>query len=919
MTPFVTQVLKELLARKIPISDYTFILPNKRAGAYLIHQLSQLNTKAIFAPRVLSIEDFAQEVSGISSIDNLSALFEFYTVYQENTPKEERENWEAFASWGQTLLHDFNEIDRYLIDHKKFLENLSDIQVMNHRWNITGEPTSLVRNYLEFWNKLWLYYERLADSLKERKIGYQGLVFRKAAQAIGNYVQDHPGNYVFLGFNALSPAEQQIVQYMLRNHVAEIFWDIDEVFLNDEQHDASYFLRGFKEKWQYYKEHPFQVVASDFKGAKHIQTIGVPKNIGQAKQVGEILASLNPQELRETAVVLGDEQLLIPVLNSLPPQVKEVNVTMGYPLGSAPVSQLFEQLLTLHSVRSEAWYYKEVINFLQHPMVQKITAGDSRKVAEKIRKENLVYLSLQALLEETRPSLHPLIHLAFGDWKDNPGLAVEKLRQLLFYLKDGLNPEKDQLNLEFLYQHNLLLNKLSTLLADYPHVTSVKSLMSVYRELLHVQKVSLSGKPFTGLQVMGLLESRVLDFKNVIVVSVNEGVLPAGKSTNSFIPMDLKRSYGLPSFKEKDAVYSYHFHHLLQRAENVFLLYNIEPGGLNAGEKSRFLLQLELEQQPLHAIKHSLLTPEVRGIRMELREVEKTPAIMDRIKQLAGKGFSPSALTTYIRNPLDFYKQYILGVREPEEMEETVTFNTLGTVVHDSLETFYKRWEGRELRQEDLELAIEETPEEVKRQFIASYTRDPLTQGKNLLILEVVKRYVSNMLKLDLKDLQQGNDISILQVERKLKLELQIPELEFPVFIGGLVDRVDQRKGVMRIIDYKTGKVGQNQVEVVDWEELNTDYDRYSKPFQILAYASMIMAEKTPNVPVEAGIISFKNMKNGFLKFTKRNPVGGRSNGETQISEAILEAFEEQLTRLILEICNPAIPFKEKEIPRKSW
>lgn len=292
---------------------------------------------------------------------------------------------------------------------------------------------------------------------------------------------------------------------------------------------------------------------------------------------------------------------------------------------------------------------------------------------------------------------------------------------------------------------------------------------------------------------------------------------------------------------------------------------------------------------------------------------------MERLRELAGKGFSPSALTTYIRNPLDFYKQYILGVREPEEMEETVAFNTLGTVVHDSLETFYKRWEGRELRQEDLQQAIEETPEEVKRQFIASYTRDPLTQGKNLLIFEVVKRYVTNMLKLDLKELQGGKKISILQVERNLRLELPIKELDFPVYIGGLVDRVDRYGEVMRIIDYKTGKVEQRHVEVVDWEELNTDYDKYSKPFQILAYASMIIGNNHLTGPVEAGIISFKNMNNGFLKFTKKDSNGRGASRETYISEAILEAYKEQLVRLIREICDPTIPFKEKEIPQRSW
>lgn len=907
------------MSRGTPISNYTFILPNKRAGAFLVKKFAELNEKAGFAPEVLSIEVFAEEVAKLKSIDNLSALFEFYGVYRENTPQKETENWDTFASWGQTLLHDFNEIDHYLVDYKSIFGNISDIQEMNQRWSTDGELTPLVENYLRFWKKLPLYYEKLTEKLEKKKLAYQGMVYRKAIARLDLYLENNQHKYIFMGLNALSIAEQQMMQQMLQKGVAEVFWDIDEVFFNDPQHDASLFLRDYKENWSYFKKHPFKTISSNFKGEKQIQTIGIPKNIGQAKQVGEILSDLSTEELKNTAVVLGDEGMLIPIMNSLPPNVQEVNVTMGFPLQNAPITYLIEQLLKAHSVKNTSWYYKDVINFLSHSLIQKISSGDSRKIADTIKKENLVYLSVETLLLESENSFHPLLELAFGDWQNKPSIAIEKLRELIFYIKEGLDRDKDTLSLEFLYQHQVILNKLASLLHDYPHLSSIKSLMSVYHELMDKQTVDFRGKPFTGLQIMGLLESRVIDFKNVIVVSVNEGVLPAGKSANSFIPIDLKRTYQLPTHKEKDAIYSYHFHHLLQRAENVHLLYNTETGGLNSGEKSRFLLQLELEKQLAHKISNSTIAPRVPPIPEVLMKVDKTPQMMEHLKHLAERGFSPSALTTYIRNPIDFYKQYILGIREREEMEETVAFNTLGTVVHDTLENFYKQWVGKEVREEDLREAIRNTPTEVKKQFEKTYTRDPLVQGKNLLIFEVVKRYVISMLNLDIRDIKEGNQLKILQVENTLKTRIHINELDFPVYLGGQVDRVDQRNGIMRIIDYKTGKVQQNQVEIVQWEELNTDYDKYGKPFQILAYATMMDAIKTFDGPTEAGIVSFKNMHLGFLKFAKKDKKGSGAKKDTLIKKDILDAYKEQLAKLIIEICNPEIPFIEKQIPEKSW
>ncbi len=918
MTTFIDKVLQDILSQDVNISEYTFILPSKRAGSYLLHQLASQTKQAIFAPKILSIEDFAQEVSGLRSVDNITALFEFYTAYKNCTPHENLENFDTFSSWAQALLYDFNEIDRYLLDYKSFFGYLANIQEVNH-WSLQEDRTSLIENYLAFWNKLPIYYEHLREQLENKEFAYQGMVYRAASEKIKDYQKKNPGQYVFIGFNALNSAEQEIFQYMLEAGSAKVYWDMEESFLKDEEHDVSHFLRQYISRWPYYQQNPVKDLSSEFSKAKDIQIIGVPKNIGQSKYVGELLEKMSPEDIKNTAVVLGDESLLLPVLNSLPPNVEEVNVTMGFALKNAPVTFLVDHLLKVHATYKENWYYKDVTALLSHPLIQKMTKGKSRDLLEKIKKENLVYISPQTIFEQSSKDTLCLYKLCFSNWSNNPDLAVSRLQELVYSLKKNLDKEKDKIGLEFLYQLHLLFNKLSNLLEEYSHITSIKTLYSVYKDLVTMQTVDFRGKPFAGLQLMGVLESRVLDFKNVILLSVNEGVLPAGKSSNSFIPFDLKCAYKLPTYKEKDAVYAYHFYHLLQRAENAYLLYNTESDGLNAGEKSRFLLQLELERKEAHVVSHYTVMPKVPTGNSDCRMIHKTPAVMAKLAEVAEKGFSPSALTTYVRNPLDFYKQYVLGIREREEIEETVAYNTLGTVVHDTLEKFYKEWENEELTKENLEKAISETSREIHNQFLIHYTSEPLKNGKNLLIFEVARRYVINFLKSEIKDLEMGNSIKILQVENKLNCVLPVEELPFPVQLKGMVDRVDTYNGKMRIIDYKTGKVEQSKVEIVEWDEISSDYDKYSKPFQILMYTYLLNAKKTISEPVEAGIISFKNLQNGFLKFHKKDKNGRGATKDPDITRGTLEAFEKQLRKLILEICDPNIPFEEKEIKQQTW
>ena len=409
-----------------------------------------------------------------------------------------------------------------------------------------------------------------------------------------------------------------------------------------------------------------------------------------------------------------------------------------------------------------------------------------------------------------------------------------------------------------------------------------------------------------------MLESRVLDFETVIISSVNEGILPSGKSNNSFIPFDVKLENNLPTYKEKDAVYTYHFYRLLQRAKNIYILYNTEADVLTGGEKSRFITQLELEG--IHNIKHQIIAPEVPVVLSKPNVIEKNENLKLKLQELAEEGFSPSSLTNYIRNPIDFYYQKMLKIKEHNEAEETVAANTLGTVVHNTLEDFYKPLVDTFLSVDCIKNLMSHIEEKVTFHFKKEFKEGDITKGKNLIIFEIAKRYVYNFLDLEVADLKAGNKIKIIAIEANNSVSVDIPELNFPVKIKGKVDRVDQYNGITRIIDYKTGRVEQNKVEIVNWDDISTDYNKYSKSFQVLAYAYMMSLSNKIQLPFEAGIISFKNLNAGFLKFSKKDKPGNYAKKDALITNKTMEDFSFELKKLIIEICNPDIPFTEKEI-----
>jgi hypothetical protein len=914
-TTFLQQIAQVILNEySDKLSDTIIILPNRRAKVFLIDALKQQATKTIFSPEIINIEDFVQDLAGIRSIDSVELLFEFYTIYLEITEKD-KEPFETFANWAKTLLQDFNEIDRYLLEPDKVLKYLENIKEIEH-WSVdVDKRTDLIDKYLIFWKKLPLYYHSLYQYLLEKGVGYQGLIYREAVRNLNHFSDTKKDkNYIFAGFNALNQAEEKIVQHLLALDKAKIYWDIDEVFLRDKYHDTGLFQRRFQSEWPYYKTNPYEWITTDYQQEKNIQVIGTPKSIGQAKIVGDIIekhSNDNNGQLQNVAVVLGEESLLLPILYSLPSNVDALNITMGFSSKNNPAQLLMAKLFKMHTnalsrnASSYVLYYKDVLDILTHPLMEPFV--NASELVNRINQNNYTFI-LQKKILELHPNGNELFQLLFQKWDTNSVTVLENLSRILLLIKSNLSRdnEEEKITNAFVYSIFKVINQLISYFSSHENIDNIDTLYAIYKQVIDVAEVSFEGEPLNGLQIMGVLESRVLDFETVIITSVNEGKFPAGKSMNSFIPYDVKRELGLPTFKEKDAIYTYHFYHLLQRAKNVYLLYNSDSEGLDAGEKSRFITQLEVEKQPKHNLSFQIYNADVPDIAHQPIIVPKSERVMQRLKEIAEKGFSPSSLTAYIRNPIQFYFQRILRISETDEVEENIAVNTLGTIIHGALEELYKPLIGKILIENDIKICIKNIDEEVLKQFKKEYKEGDIKKGRNLLAYEVAKRNVFNFLKTELEAIQKGDQIQIIALESKLERVLEHPKLPYPVKIAGNVDRIENRNGKIRIIDYKTGKVEKTSVTLKSWKGL-TEEIKNDKIIQILAYAFMYELESN-GLEMEAGIISFKNLKSGFLPFNYKVD----KEVIEVISPEIMSNYLEEIVILLNEILNVEVAFEEK-------
>lgn len=881
--------------------EKVYVVPSRRAGARLRQVLAIQSNTTLFAPEIYAIEEFIARISELRQASNATQLFTLYTSYLHCLPKEHHESFRTFCGWAQTVLADFNEIDRYLIPQESIFGHLRDIQDLTAHWS-HNTSSVLVKNYLRFWDDLGRMYTHFCETLVAQGIAHQGLLYRKAVENLDTYIQaTGEKRYVFVGFNALNSAEQQLVQGILAYGSSEIYWDIEKHFQDDVLHEVSTFTRVYAKRWTYYEKHPFNWIANTYHQAKTIKAYACTSDITQVKTVPTIVKELSRTELETTAIVLGDESLLVPLLNALPNTLTNLNITMGIPLGQTPLASFFDALFVMkRSPAVKGYYYKDLLEVISHPFVRLMIKKQTHSIQQRLAKDNITFITPDRLLSFIdSESDHKFLKECVRSW-DTPRLAIESCLHLISIARSTLQTSNDPLQLEYLFGFYKVFNQVSALQEENDYIEDIPTLTFFYREILAAETIDLKGDPERGLQIMGVLESRVLDYENVIITSVNEGTLPSGKSQNSFIPYDLKRQYGLPTYFEKDAIYAYHFYRLLFRARKISLLYTTESEGLGSVEKSRFIRQLV--QENVHKVHDIQVITSLHNDKKQPFAITKSPEIIDRLNALCKKGLSPSALTTYLRNPILFYERYVLGVQEIDMVEETVAANTMGTIVHNTLEDLYTPYINQRLTLDILRVLIQQIEPTVRDQFKKEYGLEFITNGKNLIIYEVILRYIKNYLTLEMSRIEQGDEIIITSLEDDLK---NIP-LTSNIYMRGKVDLVEKRNNQLNIIDYKTGKVEQRDLNLTNWQDLLLPEGKHEKAFQVLMYTYMMHKSKPLDFPVCAGIISFKNLQAGFLPF--------RFGRDEQITQETLDAFEQVLKQLVQEILDPSIPFTEREV-----
>ena len=905
------------------------VFPSRRAGLYLRKSLSKLIDKPIIMPRVLSIEDFISELSGFQSIDTVYLQFELYDVYRKLAgPKAQ--SFADFIQWGDVVLKEFNELDLAMADHEQLFNYLSESKAIS-LWNPDGTPlTPFQLNYLQFYNSLGDLYDELRKRLLEKRQPYQGLAYRFLAEKWQHEGVSMPWEKVVLaGFSALTSAEEKIFVQLENEGKGLFFWDWDNYYVDDANQEAGFFIRRNKK------------IFKDFNGIaehdhfnripKEIQIIGVPQRIGQARIAGGILKKLDPGKglSTNTAVILNDESLAVPFLNSLPEAIGNFNITMGLSLDQTPIARLLNKVMDMHENaikfrRKEAdpirFYYKDVLAVIENPFFQQLFDVSDVQLArpvDEIRKSNSVFIQEGELLISRQTDLFNQgsanLSLLFSDLQNQPVRAVFAFKILLKKLKELFSVSSDsnsdnKLNLEYLFHLSKVINTLEGMIHQHEFIQDIKTLRLVYKQVINSVRLPFYGEPLQGIQVMGMLESRTLDFENLILLAVNEGHLPAGKTGNSFIPVDIKREFGIPVYEEHNAVIAYHFYRLLQRSKKVYLLYNTEPDDMGGGDKSRFLMQL-LHELPVKSPESKIMERIIdlssgMDITDEAITVVKNEQVYEKLKSLAKRGFSASSLNSYRRCSLQFYFQHVEGIQEMEEPEETIEVNTLGTVIHEVLNDMYKPYLELEISVNAIQNMKKNAINFIRRSFEKNYPGGDIDHGKNLLILKVAESYVQNFLNHELKQINaEKTSLRIKGLEKRFETEYKGLEetKNIKIKLKGFFDRIDNLNGVTRIIDYKTGRVAPLDLKFKSWHLL-LERPNLDKSFQLLFYKYLFEKENPEIQNPDSGIISLRNLSTGFMK--AEEPAG---------EDDEFGSFKEILDHLIAGIFDVEKPFLQTD------
>jgi ATP-dependent helicase/nuclease subunit B len=924
LNSFLNHAAQFLLQQETPLYQQTVILPSRRAAIFLQRELQKALTKPQLAPRFLSIEELILEVTDLQICPRPELYFKTFECLKAQKPDKLR--FEDFNRWGKALLQDFNEIDRYLIDPKSIFSYLGDLKRIES-WDLEpGEHTQMLTEYLRFWPALAEVYLLLKEKLLAEGKAYQGLAYRLFAEKIASNcatIADTFGHLYFIGFNALNTAEEQAMITLHEKGLAHFYWDVDSYYFQNFEQEAGLFLRQSKlvkklqKINQFYGEHQ-----SLSQGKREVRSIAVAGTNLQAVVAAQLIAENSALEQEETALILSDEAILPSVLNNIHPAFKSLNLSMGLGLQHSPLAGFFELLLDFpleaerHRKKNKQGYaryhHKRWSALLSHPVSQQLKKGNTVTLLAaktKMLQGNLLYPTLQDLhLEDA------FYGLESDFFKVDQGVSQQYLRLANLCLTAQDQIDKTGILHEAIFGFHQLFQKVGELLARYPYLENFEQSLQFYRELLPDLSIDLRGEPLKGMQIMGWLETRCLDFKNLNILSLNEGVLPKGKSDSSLLPFEVKRKFRLPTYFEKDAVYAYHFYRIMQRAEHINLFYSTSESTVGVVEPSRFIRQLELEWSLKNrAVNFSSLNATGFGNPQNKPEqISKSPAVLARLEELSQRGFSPSTLYIYLKDPLQFYYEKVLGLKPEDDLMEELDLPAQGKVIHEFLEYGFSIVDpenpgNRLARTPDLNDPFFNQPLTNIRQGLEDLmTKNnpgvPLNQGPNLLHLESMSLMLKEFLLAEKRRLQKLSDQwEVLANEENLTCIFNMNDGR-KIKLHGNADRIDREGELIHIIDYKSG--GQAKANYMASSAQLEAFIKHPSAIQLPVYSYMYL-QSNPEATVKASILSLKKRSDNPISMQIGKNIKSLNRENEVEFAAILEA-------LFIEMFDSTIPFTER-------
>lgn len=948
------QLVAQDLYQKIgnDLSRVAIVFPNKRASLFFNEYLAMQSDRPIWSPAYVSISELFRQLSPWKSGDPIRLVCELYKVFREETRSEE--TLDDFYFWGELLISDFDDVDKNLVDADRLFSNLQDLKnIMNDYDFLDSEQeeairqffqnfsierrTQLKEKFISLWDKLGDIYHHYRRNLEELGIAYEGMMYRYVMEELQSDKLKYE-HYVFVGFNVLNKVETKFFERLREAGKALFYWDYDVFYTRLPRentppytHEAGEFiLRNLK---LFPNELP-EAVFDTLRKPKNVRFISAPTENAQARYLPEWIRSVTKRDLQETpvkekenAVVLCNEALLLPVLHSIPPEVKNVNITMGFPLAQTPVYSFVSALIELQTTgyrRDTGRYqYEAVQSVLKHPYTRQLSTS-AESLEKQLTRDNRFF----PLPSELKQDI--FLEQIFTPKTGISALCqylTEMLREVavLYRQEQETDDIFNQLYRESLFKSYTLINRLLNLIDNGELNIQIDTLRRLLCRLLATSNIPFHGEPAIGMQVMGVLETRNLDFRNLIMLSLNEGQLPKAGGDSSFIPYNLRKAFGMTTIEHKNALYAYYFYRLIQRAENVTLLYNTASEGLNRGEMSRFMLQFLVESP--HSISREYLEAGQSPQSGREIRVEKTPEIITRMYERYDVNrhpkslFSPSALNTYLDCRLKFYYRYVAGLKAPDEVSAEIDSALFGTIFHRAAELVYKDLtaNGKEIRKDDLEQVLRN---DIKLQnyvdtafkeefFHVALTEKPEFNGTQLINAKVITSYLRQLLRNDLQYapfFMEGMEKKVTEI-----IEIETPQGKLALNIGGTIDRIDSKDDTLRIVDYKTGGSPKTPENI---KQLFTPADgRPNYIFQTFLYASIMCRKQSLKVAPSLLYIH----RAASETYSPVIEMGEARQPKMPINNFAFyeDEFRERLQTLLQEIYNPEEAFTQTEDTKK--